>query len=85
MFWGSFAGTKAGPYIFRENQWGNITAQSYFQQILPQLVYFIGSNQENLARLVMHDNARVHTAAITKDYFRQQGSDLSLGRLTLKA
>ena len=69
MFWGCFAGTRAGPCAFWERNWGKMTGESYRQRILPDALGFIGSLPTNNGlAILMHDNAPVHTAAPAREY-----------------
>lgn len=67
MFWGSFHGTKKGPGVFWEKDWGKINAESYQQHIVPVIDGWIrlrqATNGDNLT--LMQDGAPGHSAADT--------------------
>ncbi|KAI0994401.1 hypothetical protein K3495_g13780 [Podosphaera aphanis] len=74
MFWGCFVGTRAGPCVFWERNWGWMTGESYRQRILPDALGFIGSLPTNNGQaILMHDNAPVHTAAPAREYLEANG------------
>lgn len=69
MFWGSFAGTEKGPYLFWEKDWGSIDSEQYCQKIVPLI--------DGMVRLrpflsVMQDNAPSHSAARTMQEFHDR-------------
>ena len=69
MFWGCFVGLQAGPNIFWDKEWGNMTAVGYRQRILPSVVELIWSSSRNGINLqFMHDNAAIHRAAVVNNY-----------------
>jgi len=74
MFWGSFSGDRAGPFVFWEKEWGNMTGEAYSQRILPRVVDHIRSNHSTALppSKFMQDNASSHSAAVSKNYLLNQ-------------
>jgi hypothetical protein len=62
MFWGYFAGTIKGPYLFWEKDWGLINAASYRQHTVPIIGGWITINPD---LYLMQDNTPGHAAAET--------------------
>ena len=75
MFWGCFSGSEKGPCVFWEKDWGNITAESYCQHVLPHVVQYMNSSLESRGRqlVYMHDNAPSHKAVGTRDFLQVKG------------
>ncbi|KAI0993443.1 hypothetical protein K3495_g14741 [Podosphaera aphanis] len=69
MFWGSFFGRQKGPCLFWEKSWGSITAQKYYERIVPLVVPCI---EVNPVLQFMQDNAPPHKAAFTRDRLRAE-------------
>jgi transposase len=70
MFWGCFAGTTKGPYVFWEKDWGSITAASYQQHTVPVIAGWI---QMNSYLFLMQDNAPGHAAQETRQDLLERG------------
>ena len=64
MFWACFSGSKKGPCLFWEKDWGTITKESYCERIVP-LVH--GWMRLSPGLLFMQDNAPSHAAQYTLD------------------
>ena len=62
MFWGCFSGSTKGPCVFWEKEWGNITAESYREHILPHVVERMRTGMEQAGRFLyfMQDIAPSH-------------------------
>ena len=75
MFWGCFSGSTKGPCVFWEKEWGNITAESYREHILPHVVEQMRTFVEQAGRCLyfMQDNAPSHKAASNIEYLQNNG------------
>jgi DDE superfamily endonuclease/Transposase len=74
MFWGSFAGSKKGPAVFWEKEWGPITSASYREHVVPLIREWIENRRrENWAAdvILMQDNAPAHSAKATLEELRE--------------
>jgi len=75
MFWGSFAGTRKGPGVFWEKDWGKINEESYREHIVPIIDGWIrwcrGLFGEAL--VLMQDGASGHAARGTQADLRERG------------
>jgi len=70
MFWGCFAGTTKGPYIFWEKDWGTISAATYQQHTVPVIAGWITMNPH---LVLMQDNAPGHAAQETREDLLERG------------
>jgi hypothetical protein len=74
MFWGCFHGSKKGPGLFWEKDWGKINSQSYCEKIVPIIDGWIRVCKQNGEELVlMQDGAPGHAAGETKDQLQARG------------
>ena len=64
MFWACFSGSKKGPCLFWEKDWGTINKESYCERIV-SLVH--GWMRMSPGLLFMQDNASGHAAQYTLD------------------
>lgn len=71
MFWGSFAGRRKGPSFFWEKEFGGIDARKYVSHILPLVLAFVSSQEEEV--LFQQDNAPSHKARLTQQALREMG------------
>jgi len=70
MVWGGIMGGRKTDLVVVN---GNLNAQGYVDQILrPVLVPFLAQNGP---AILMHDNARPHTARLTRQFLRQNAID----------
>ena len=73
MFWGSFIGTRKGPFLFWDSRnWGKLTSQSYCEHIVPLIQR---AKEENPALLLMQDGAPCHAARNTMEVLQRAGID----------
>ena len=69
MAWGAFTSNGRSRLVVIQ---GNMTAQVYYDQVLrPVLVPFINNHGPGLT--FQHDNARPHTAALTRNFLQNAG------------
>ncbi|KAI0993774.1 hypothetical protein K3495_g14410 [Podosphaera aphanis] len=68
MFWGSFFGSEKGPSLIWE-EWGSITADRYYQRIVPLIHGMISSHPQIQ---LMQENAPTHKARQTMDELRER-------------
>lgn len=74
MFWGSFSGSLKGPDIFWEKDWGQITAESYREKIVPLICGWIRLQAREESQLIlMQDGAPGHAASSTLEELRERG------------
>lgn len=74
MFWGCFHGSKKGPGLFWEKDWGKINSQSYCEKIVPIIDGWIPVCRQNGEELIlMQDGAPGHAAGETKDELQARG------------
>ena len=66
MMWGSISGCGKGPMLVWQKEWGTITAASYIEHVIPQILVYL---QEYSELLLMEDNASPHKAAKTVQYW----------------
>jgi len=70
MFWGSFNGTRKGPHLFWEKDWGTIGSESYRAHIVPLVE---GWMRMYPGLIFMQDNAPGHAAADTIQDLQERG------------
>jgi transposase len=70
MFWGCFSGSKKGPCLFWEKEWGTINKERYCERIL---LLIDGWLRMNLHLQFMQDGAPAHAAAYTVNELQQRG------------
>ncbi len=74
MFWGSIAGSVGlGPALVWEKEWGSITAESYTDHIVPQILAWLDHNP---GHSFMQDSAPSHAARMTRGLLRDWGVDV---------
>ena len=74
MFWGSFAGDEAGPYLFWEKDCGWITAEKYQQHVAPLIGGWVRMKRLQGQRLLLlQDGAGSHSAATTSYDLMERG------------
>ena len=70
MFWGCFSGSKKGPCLFWEKDWGTINKESYCERVVPIVHGWIRLNP---GLRFMQDNAPGHAARITQEELQERG------------
>lgn len=70
MFWGCFSGSKKGPCILWEKDWGDINKESYSEHIAPVIHYWM---RRNRSLSFMQDNAPEHPPRCTREQLRDKG------------
>jgi hypothetical protein len=75
MFWGAFAGTRKGPGIFWEKDWGKINEETYRQHIVPVIEGWIRlcRTQFGESLVLMQDGAPGHAARNTIEDLKERG------------
>ena len=77
MIWGCFVGNKLGPIVFVD---GSIKKEEYIAILEQNLLQFIDAlTADGLQDIVFQqDNARPHTANLTREWLQQAARDMDL-------
>lgn len=70
MFWGCFSGTRKGPCLFWEKDWGSINQRSYCERTVPVIDGWLRMNP---GLQLMQDGAPGHAAGETFQELRERG------------
>jgi hypothetical protein len=70
MFWACFSGSRKGPCMFWEKEWGTINSQSYCERIVPIIQGWIRLSPE---LQLMQDGAPGHSAIDTAAELQERG------------
>ena len=74
MFWACFAGSKKGPCVFWEKEWGTINKESCCEHIVPIIDGWIRHEAaEGVQLQFMQDNAPGHAATTTQAELQERG------------
>lgn len=71
-FWGSFSACRRVEYLFWERYWGQVSANSYIEHILPRVVHWISRNLGTDSRSIrfIQDNTPPYKVASSLAYLR---------------
>lgn len=69
MFWGCFAGSRKGPCLLWEKDWGKLNSESYCERIVPLIEQEVS---ERSWLILMQDNAPPHSASQTTQKLKEK-------------